>query len=38
VSTPITPSTVSASLVIVIALPSDGRLIVSAWRHRAALL
>jgi GntR family transcriptional regulator len=28
---------VSASLVIVIALPSDRRLVVSAWRHRAAL-
>jgi len=38
VSTPITPSTLSASLVILIALPSNGRLVVSAWSHRAALL
>jgi hypothetical protein len=30
VSTPITPSTVSASLVILIALPSNRRLVVSA--------
>lgn len=36
-STPITPSTVSPSLVIVIALPSNRRLVVSAWSHRAAL-
>jgi hypothetical protein len=29
---------VSASLDIVIALPSNRRLVVSAWSHRAALL
>jgi hypothetical protein len=38
VSTPITPSTVSASLVIAVVLPSARHLVVSAWSHRAALL